>query len=208
MSPRKYYAFTLIELLIVIAIIAVLMGLAFPAFQAVQDAARKTQAKNDLTQIVTAINAFYTEYGQYPCGPSNQTNDSSDYFNSGGSGGAQNIWDSLRSQSGATTYNPRAIVFLQPPTAKDLTSPRNGIGGDGVYYDPWGNWYRIKMDNNYNNQLENPYNGQTGAGFDTLNLGAIAWSIGKDQDGAKTNVKGNGGSKNNAPSKDDVLSWQ
>ena len=162
-------------------------------------------------QIVTAINAFYTEYGQYPCGTSGGAN-AADYFNTSGSGasggGTTNIWDELRAENAAATYNTRLISFLQPPLAKDPTNPKSGIGGNGVYYDPWGNWYRIKIDNNYNNQLENPYNANTGAGFDTLNLGVIAWSLGKDLDGARTGLKGNGGPKNSGTGKDDVISWQ
>jgi len=66
----------------------------------------------------------------------------------------------------------------------------------------------VKLDNNYNNQLENPYTADTGAGSDLLNLGVIAWSIGKDGGGAKIGDKGNGGAKTSTTSDDDVISWQ
>ena len=203
--------FTLIELLIVIAIIAVLAGLAFPAFQSVQTAARKTQAKNDVTQIVSAINAFYTEYGQYPwTANTTVTDDTTDFF-AGDDDNNNKLFDILRGDPAngtVQTYNPRAIAFFQPPVAKDPNLPKSGIGGNGRMYDPWGATYRVRMDNNYNNKLENPYTANTGAGFDPVNLGAIAWSTGKDLDGAKAGGKGNGGAKSSTTSNDDVISWQ
>jgi hypothetical protein len=44
------------------------------------------------------------------------------------------------------------------------------------------------MDNNYTGAVENPYSGN--AGFNPIRLGVIAWSIGKDLDGAKTATGG------------------
>ena len=129
---KKERAFTLIELLIVITIIVILMGLLFPAFRGVQDQAKRAQAKNDLTQIITAVNAFYTEYGQYPCG-SQSGGDAQDFF--ADDDNSQNVlFDVLRgdpNNGNVQTYNPRAIVFLQPQIAKDLNNPKSGIGGNG-----------------------------------------------------------------------------
>ena len=206
-------AFTLIELLVVITIIAILMALLFPAFKGVQDQAKRTQAKNDLTQIVTAVNAFYTEYGQYPCNAQSGA-DSSDYFSGDDSNAATQakLFTDLRGIQGLSDplVNPKVISFIQVPSAKTVAhaQARSGICDQGHWHDPWGWVYRVKLDNNYNNQIENPYTGNTGAGFDVLNLGVIAWSIGKDGAGAKTGDKGNGGSKTSATSDDDVISWQ
>jgi prepilin-type N-terminal cleavage/methylation domain-containing protein len=218
MSPtrslgRRIVAFTLIELLIVITIIAVLIGISFPAYQGIQERAKKVQAQNDLTQMVTGINAFYTEYGQYPCS-AQPGDDSRDFF--GGDDTTQaKLFTDLRGIQGLTdtALNPRVIAYVQPPVSKALThaDAKSGICRDGHWHDPWGSPYRIKMDNNYNNQIENPYNNDTGAGFSVLNAGAIAWSLGKDQDGAKTGTKGNGGPKKSSPpgkADDDVISWQ
>src|SRR5438046_4215840 len=111
--------FTLIELLVVIAIIAILVGLLFPAFRAVQDQAKRTQAKNDLTQIVNAVNAYYTDYGKYPLVTADTTY---------GPGGTVNntLFNELRSTATAS-QNPRQIVFVSPPDAKDQTNSRSGI---------------------------------------------------------------------------------
>jgi prepilin-type N-terminal cleavage/methylation domain-containing protein len=192
-SPLKHSrAFTLIELLVVIAIIAILVGLLFPAFKAVQNQARSTQAKNDLTQIVNAVNAFYTDYGRYPLVSADTTY---------GPGGTPNnlLFDVLRGVD--ATNNPRQIVFINPPYVKDPANPRSGIataaGNVGQYFDPWGTAYDVRIDGGYNNQLANPYTLDTGAGPATLNIGVVAWSLGKDQaQGTDFNAS------------DDVISWQ
>src|SRR5947209_8346072 len=141
--PRRTYAFTLIELLVVISIILILMGLLFPAFRGVQDQAKKTQAKNDLMQIVNAVTACYTEYGQYPCG-SQGGGDANDFF--GGDDAAQaKLFTDLRGISGMSdaAVNPRMVVFMNLPVAKDVNNPKSGIGSNGRYYDPWGSPYRV-----------------------------------------------------------------
>jgi prepilin-type N-terminal cleavage/methylation domain-containing protein len=207
-NPRKTRGFTLIELLVVIAIIAILIGLLFPAFNAVQNQARRTQAKNDLTQIVTAVNAFYTEYGKYPLAAGIITDTT---FGPGGSPATnQTLFTELRgctaaagSCPAAAVINTRQIAFISPPDVKDAANPRSGIGtaaGNlGQYFDPWGTNYVVRIDGEYNNSLANPYS--SNAGSTTLQIGVIAWSLGKDQTGGS-------GDKKSATSDDDVISWQ
>jgi prepilin-type N-terminal cleavage/methylation domain-containing protein len=200
---RSHHAFTLIELLVVIAIIIILAGLLYPAYQAAQNQAKRTQAKNDLTQIVTAVNAYYTEYGKYPIATADTIY---------GTAGTPNddLFYTLRAIDAGTANagnaaNPRKIVFINPPFVKDPANPRSGIGtttGAGQYYDPWGTPYRIVIDGGYDNQIANSYNANTGAGPATLNIGAIAWSAGKDQ-GAPP-----GSGTQTFTDSDDVISWQ
>jgi prepilin-type N-terminal cleavage/methylation domain-containing protein len=201
-QPRHAPAFTLIELLVVIAIIAILIGLLFPAFKAVQNQARQAQAKNDLTQIVTAVNAFYTEYGKYPIAASGGDLTFSTDNNT--------LFDVLRNMTGVNpgnTVNPRAIVFVQPPAAKDQTNPKSGIKtSTGVWYDPWGSPYRVAIDRNYNNIVRAPnytdlaatyVTATDGSGDVGVGGGVISWSFGSDGQQA-TNYNGS----------DDVISWQ
>jgi prepilin-type N-terminal cleavage/methylation domain-containing protein len=197
--------FTFIELVVVIAIIAILMVLLFPAFTGVQDQVKRAQAKNDIAQIVTAVNAFSTEYGQYPC-DAQTGNDGADFF-AADDNANNTLFDILRgdpTNGNVQTYNPKTIAFVQPTIAKDLANPRSGIGGNGRLYDPWGSCYRVRMDNNYTGTVENPYSGN--AGFNPIQMGVIAWSIGKDQEGAKTAT--GGGDRKTGTYNDDVISWQ
>ena len=197
-DARCQIAFTLIELIVVIAVITILMALLFPAFQSVQDQAKRTQAKNDLTQVVTAVNAFYTEYGKYPLTATVETT-----FGPGGSPLTnETLLNPLRGLD--TTLNPRQIIFISPPDVKDKTSPRSGIGTDttniGQLFDPWGQNYVVRIDADYNSQVANPYTQNAGA-TPNLQLGVIAWSLGKDGDGGS-------GDKKVGTSDDDVISWQ
>jgi prepilin-type N-terminal cleavage/methylation domain-containing protein len=204
--PDRSSAFTLIELLVVIAIIAILIGLLFPAFRAVQDQAKKTQTKNDLTQIVNAVNAYYTDYGRYPL-PTGTTGDFI-YGPAGNSNPPSNseLFYTLRGVNAGTmnlnnAANPRIIVFISPPYVKNDTAGnrRSGVSAtDGNYYDPYGTPYDVEIDGGYNNAISpNPYTANTGAGPSPLNLGVIAWSLGKDStQGTDFNAS------------DDVISWQ
>jgi prepilin-type N-terminal cleavage/methylation domain-containing protein len=195
-------AFTLIELLVVIAIIAVLLRLAFPVFQGVQNQARKTQARNDLSQIVTAVNAYYTEYGKYPFTPTTPADTTY-----GATTTNEQLFNELRSV--AATQNPRKIVFLSPPDAKDANSPRAGISlaptSAGQFFDPWGKPYLIRIDTDYDNQVSNPYS-QNAGGAPLLRNGVIAWSFGKDA--LSQSISTTPSDKNTGTNKDDVISWQ
>ena len=185
-----------------ITIIVVLLGLLFPAFQGVQNQAKKTQAKNDLTQIVTAVNAYYTEYGKYPLVAADAV------YGPGGASSAV-LFNVLHGTN--VTENPRQIVFLNPPDAKDATNPRSGIATQdatvngvsiktGEFVDPWGTSYAIAIDGDYDNQITpNPYGNNNGAGASPLRQGVIAWSLGKDR------VLGKSGKFSGS---DDVISWQ
>jgi prepilin-type N-terminal cleavage/methylation domain-containing protein len=194
-------AFTLIELFVVMAVVGILLGLAFPAFTSVQNSARKTQAKNDLVQIVTAVNAFYTEYGKYPITGTTDTT-----FGPGGTPPTnQTLINPLRGLD--TNLNPRQIVFLSPPEVKDSSNPRGGVVTKtsaltlGQFFDPWGTNYVTRIDGDYDNQLPNPYNADTGGGSASIRRGVIAWSLGN-------NKTGGNGPKSSTAATDDVISWQ
>jgi type II secretory pathway pseudopilin PulG len=206
-TPNRATAFTLIELLVVIAIIIILVGLLYPAYNAVQSQAKRTQAKNDLTQIVTAVNAYYTEYGKYPLvtidnkiyGPAGSLNDDLFYILRAVASGA----------NAGDVANPRKIVFISPPYVKDPANPRSGIGtpagtGPGQYFDPWGKPYNVEIDGGYDNTVANPYTANAGP-TPNLQPGVIAWSLGKDGNGA---IAAAGGDKNTGVYDDDVISWQ
>jgi prepilin-type N-terminal cleavage/methylation domain-containing protein len=197
-------AFTLIELLVVIGVIAILAGLMFPVVQQVLERAKKAQAKNDLIQIVTAVNAFYTEYGKYPLTPSTPADSAYDASMTN-----DKLFNELRN-SGIVTDNARGIAFISPPYAKDSANPKSGIAATGLnagqYFDPWGKPYFVKVDTDYDNQIDNPYTADTGAGPLKLRQGVVAWSVGKD---AKLGNNGDNLFKDaNGVQSDDVISWQ
>jgi prepilin-type N-terminal cleavage/methylation domain-containing protein len=195
MRRAEKEAFTLIELMVVIGIIVTLLGLAFPVFQGVLERAKKVQAKNDLIQIVTAVNAFYTEYGRYPTAVA-----SGDAIYGSGPNSSGVLFNELRAKVGSS-LNTRLIQFISPAEDASQSKPKGKIGSDNQFHDPWGNSYAISIDADYDNQVSNPYNPNTGAGPDKIRQGVIGWSVGKD-----TKLGHNG--DNQFTSSDDVISWQ
>ena len=205
-ARRSSGAFTLIELLVVITIIAVLAGLLLPVVSKVTTNAQKVQAKSTEMQIVAAIKSFQTDYGIYPVMPTYSNNGTSDTTYGASSPTSSKLMDILRADgqgddATGTTLNTRRVVYIEMPVAKNLSSPKNGIGQDGQPYDPWGTPYIIVIDSNYDNAITNPYTG-TSAGFNPINTGAIVWSLGVDKQG------GQGSSKTSGTGLDDVISWQ
>ncbi len=189
-AERHADAFTLIELLIVIAIIAILAGLAFPAVQGALDSGKKAQARNDLQQIVMAVKAYQLEYGKLPTvdGAEDFTTDNDKLLN---------VLRGTANEGSQLQMNPRKIAFIEPKISK---TTKGGLGPDGKFYDPWGVTYKIRMDGNYDNQIQNFYTGNS-AGWDTLNYSVIAASAGPDTNFGTAN-------KASGVAKDDIVSWQ
>ena len=205
-----------------ISIIIVLGALSFPVLSGVMDRAKKTQAKNDLVQIVTAVRAYYTEYGKYPLAGWEQGSDvtfavdsyQDQLFNvlrANGSGR-----DNPTSASADDNQNPRRLAFLQVKDATDRTNPRGGIvpnnasANQGMFVDPWGTPYIVRLDGNYDNELNNPYG--TNAGSNPLRENVIAWSVGKDRTSSAPtthlNAAAGGGDFRTGTNRDDIISWQ
>ncbi len=128
-TRRRPAAFTLIELLVVIAIIAILAGLGFAGMKGAMDAGKKAQARNDVSQIASAVKAYFLEYGSLP--------------------------EKGTLMATLTGNNPKKIVFFE---AKNAVKGKGGLQGQNMM-DPWGEAYKITLDDNYDNKTKGELSG-------------------------------------------------
>jgi len=66
MKHKKYYGFTIVELLIVIVVIGVLAAISVAAYSGIQGKARDSQRLQDLASIQKALELYKVENGRYP----------------------------------------------------------------------------------------------------------------------------------------------
>lgn len=185
MSPSisRPRAFTLLELLVVIAIIGVLAGLMYPATTGALRRAERTHAEHTAYNLKNAISAYFTEYRKYPVDPSN-TNDTSEIRTD------HELMDVLLgadSQKEAGGLNPRGTAFYTDRAAKPAGDGnyRKGVrleaDGGGELWDPYGDYYYVRMDLDSNNRVEKPTWDESNDA-QMLPESILVWSAGKDKD--------------------------
>jgi prepilin-type N-terminal cleavage/methylation domain-containing protein len=190
-SNSHHKGFTLLELLVVIAIIGILAGLMFPATTGALRKAERTHAESTAYNVKNAISAYFTEYRKYPVdGDAEETTEiwtDSDLMD---------ILLGADSQAETGGLNPRRIAFYTDKAAKPMGDGkfRKGIkleeDGGGELWDPYGDYYYVRMDLDYNNRTEKPM-WDTTSDSQFLPESVLVWSAGKDKDESteKDNVK-------------------
>ncbi|NLT69748.1 MAG: type II secretion system protein [Verrucomicrobiaceae bacterium] len=189
-SISRWKGFTLLELLVVIAIIGILAGLMFPATTGALRKAERTHAENTAYNVKNAISAYFTEYRKYPVkGDANETEEIRTDSE------LMDILLGADSEAQSGGLNPRRIAFYTDKAAKPMGDGkyRKGIrlesDGGGELWDPYGDYYYVRMDLDYNNRVEKPTWDKGDSQF--LPESILVWSAGKDNDENETqdNVK-------------------
>jgi prepilin-type N-terminal cleavage/methylation domain-containing protein len=175
-SPGR--GFTLIELLVTISIVALLVAGAFSAYGFVMHSARKTDARNTCVTILNAVEQYQAEYQRLPEPTS---------FNKGSdtectTEPSENLINILKGLD--ETQNSQEKDFLgdiKPASLKN-NRPTGGLHEEGEemgMYDPWGGSYKVRLDHDYDEKVENPNDLQTSATGQThLRKQCIVWSEG------------------------------
>ena len=146
---HKTKSFTILELMVVFSILVILAAFLMPAVTKLIEKAKKTQTKAEMLAIITAIKSYEATYGVLPV-PAGWVDASVDSKYDD----LMELLTCLKKGAGgpADVYlNTREIRFLDVPT--DYTSTDASENG---YRDPWGNYYKIYMDTNYDGQIAGP----------------------------------------------------
>jgi type II secretory pathway pseudopilin PulG len=166
------FAFTLVELLVVIGIIVILMGMLLGVIPAIRNSARKAEARQTAATITVATNAYYTDYAKFPSVEDSSNprppGDAKDTVVGDPRYAAETpnnaLFFTLRNipkgpnQNGV--QNPRKVVYYEGKGATVGASdqPRSGFfdrtvqgavpdkDRDGCLYDPWGFQYGVVLD--------------------------------------------------------------
>ena len=73
MTRNKFYAFTLVELLVVIAMIGILVSMILPGIQSSREAARRNMCLNNVREIILAIHNYELAEEVFPSGTLNDS---------------------------------------------------------------------------------------------------------------------------------------
>lgn len=165
---------------VISAIILVLLIFLVPVADHGSFDAKRTSAENTAFNLKNAISTYYTEYRRYPVNVrvADAVVDSD-----------HKLMDVLLGADKSAEHaglNPRRIAFFTGKAGKSMSSSifHKGItldsDGGGELWDPWGNHYRIQMDADHNNKVDNPETPE----MDNPGLpeSILVWSAGPDGD--------------------------
>ncbi len=153
-------AFTLVEMLVVIAIIAILAGILVPVIARSKLKAKVAVTRVQIKELENAIKMYKSDYSRFPAPKNCPKNAAGDFSVGGYDGLPQGNSDVMKilmaDATGANEghkRNPKKRVFINlNPHNEDeseaSTRPLPGLGGSGIYRDPFGNQFNISMDLN------------------------------------------------------------
>jgi prepilin-type N-terminal cleavage/methylation domain-containing protein len=158
-ARRAASGFTLVELLVVISIIVVLAAMSFGAANMAMTKAKKLQTSNDARALKQAIQAFNSEYSRLP-----DFGAQGDEAQTDGEAGAELLTILLgKEEVSDSMQNKKQIAFgnfkINKTKAKGGLVYSNGGSGarpDGLY-DAWGKPFYLKLDTEYDGELEDPF---------------------------------------------------
>jgi len=142
-----------------------------------------SSAQNTAYNLKNAISAYFTEYRKYPVEgePAEDIQLQSDHV----------LMDILigsdKAGEGPEATNLRRIAFYTGKQAKPMGEGkfRKGVvlneGGGGELWDPWGNYYQVLLDTDFNNKVKKPVGDSTSASAE-LPESILVWSAGPDGD--------------------------
>jgi type II secretory pathway pseudopilin PulG len=172
MRGRRLGGFSLTEMLFVIAIIVTLSALLIPAVSRIRRRAVVRRTKSFCEQIENAWKSYHTRYRRWPDTDVKEMNTAAMEILAGSN----------------VTHNSQKIVFMEFWT-EEWNVGQTGVTG---MRDPWGNLYRVALDNGRGWDVGNPANNVIISipSVGQLERRVAAWSAGLDgQDGTADDVR-------------------
>ncbi|MEO0415353.1 MAG: hypothetical protein AAF226_10420 [Verrucomicrobiota bacterium] len=177
-NGRRFITHT--ELMWCVGIVGILCCVLFAGASGAIRGPKYGQELSTLHNVKTAIAAYFTEYRKFPVvGEDERVLTEPMLMN-----------QLVGSDSGAPYYSPRDFAFFASSSARKDASGKwvRGIhvneDGDAWLYDRWGNPYRVILDSDLDNQIIDPFTGES------LSLGVLCWSAGPDgKDGTKDDLR-------------------
>lgn len=170
-NKKRQKGFTLVEMLVVIAIIALLAAIVIPALSGAMKASKKARAMRQVQDIHGAIERYWSEYNRMPV-PREQKHGGNDIRYKEDNNKVINI---LMAKDIATwsaddiaVTNPKRLAFLDLD-ARSLAE--YSANADGLK-DPWGNYYELMMDMNFDNVINDATYGDIRARIAVFSMGA------------------------------------
>lgn len=193
--PRsRTSGFTLIELLTVISIIAILAAASFAGYGKIVDGVRKKGSIVMSIAISNAVEQFYADYNRLPK-PTSATDGTDSESTTESSEGLVKVLIGKEGES-QTIQNPRNTDYAEgikpaksrKKKANDTANTGSEKWADGLVteddtyeiVDAYGNYYKVKLDSDYDKELENPNTMQVAEGRTKMTKRVIVWSPGKD----------------------------
>lgn len=186
--------FTLIELLTVMSIIAILAAASFAGYGKIVEGVRKKEAQVMAIAVANAVEQFYADYNRLPKPTSATDGADSDSTTEGGEGLVK-VLTGKEGDEGAV-QNTRKVDYAEGIKPAKTVKAKTGTGMAGgsdkwrnglvledenvEIVDSWGNYYKVKLDTDYNKELENPDINGVADGLTKLAKRVIVWSVGKD----------------------------
>ena len=191
LRPRAT-GFTLIELLTVISMIAILAAASFAGYGKIIDGVRKKESQVMAVTISNAVTQFYADYNRLPKAASATEGSDTETTTEAAEGvvkvliGKEGENDALQNPRG-TNY-AEGLKPAKPKKGKAASAGASDKWVNGLVFeddnyeivDGWGNYFKIKLDSNYDKEFENPNIDEVAENRSRLPKQVIVWSAGKD----------------------------
>jgi len=186
----------LIELLIVIAIVAILASMIFAGSTFALQKARKVEAQNLATGIAQGVEQFEVEYNRMPIPGSSR---GQDWY---GDTSEEFCIILTGKETGGKIINKKKIDYLD-----GMKQANDGAGGidrtqedQPVVFDPWGNFFVVHIDGNYDKKLKNPEAAEEEGSDELKGVRVAVLSKGEDSVAGGSNEDGEDATQDNARS--------